>query len=283
MIKIIQWLGRNKLVAVLLGIAVYFSIVTFHDEITDLAIWMRNAIGRDKYNEFLAYGFLVLLLIFILLTCYHALRGRQRYLKLALSAVLTALMVLSFRFLMVYNIEAIHFAEYMLLAIILLPVIRSYGETVFWITILGALDELFQYIFLVPTFEYFDFNDIILNLLGAGAGAVLVFVFNDNAIEVRPFYWHKSPALLTGLGLLAIFFILFLSGRMTMNPLDTPGSENWFSLNRESLPDGFWKEAYPGRRFHILRPFEGILLMYLLFAGFWLLDLFTLKSHVKYL
>jgi len=281
MIRSIQWLLKNKLIAVSLAIVVYFSIVTFHDEITQLAIRFRNAFGRDQYNTFLAYGFLFLLVIELVFLFYHSFRSRQRCLKTALTVVVAAMMVFSFRFLMVYNIEAIHFVEYMLVAMILLPVMKSYGETVFWVTILGILDELFQYRFLTPTFEYFDFNDIILNLIGAGAGIVLVFVISDNVIEIRRIKWYKSPAILTGLGLLIIFFMLLMSGKMTINPLDTPGSENWFSLNRKTMPDDFWTTAYPGRVFHILKPFEGIILLILFFAGFFILDLFSHESPSK--
>ena len=78
MISIIRWLGRNKLIAILLGLAVYFSIVTFHDEITQLAIKLRNAIGRDQYNASLGYGFLILLLIFLAFFAWHIYRGKQK-------------------------------------------------------------------------------------------------------------------------------------------------------------------------------------------------------------
>lgn len=278
MVKIIQWLGRNKLIAVLLGTAVYFSIVTFHDEITTIAIRMRNEFGRDHYNSFLAYGFLVLFLIFISIIFYRSFRGPQKYLNLVLSAIMAVLLVFSFRYLMVYNIEAIHFVEYMLVAMILLPVLGSYGETVYWVTILGILDEIFQYLFLTPNFEYFDFNDITLNLLGAGAGVVMVFILYENAIKLRRIEWYKSPALLCGMSLLIIFFVLLLSGKMTINPPDTPGSDSWFSLNRAIMPDEFWTEAYPGRRFHILRPIEGIVTISILIAGFFLPDYLSLHK-----
>jgi hypothetical protein len=279
MIRIIQWLGKNKLIAVLLAIVVYFCIVSFHDEITTLAIKLRNAIGRDRYNDYLAYGFLVLLLVFLALLFYKSLKGPHRILKTSLSIIVTAMMVVSFRLLMVYSIEAIHFVEYMIVAILLVPVLRSYGETVFWVTLLGILDELFQYRYLTPTFEYFDFNDITLNLIGAGAGVLVVFVFSGSAIELRQIKWYKSPAILTGLGLLAIFLILLLTGKMTIDPLDVTGSENWFSLNRNTMPDDFWTTAYPGRVFHILKPFEGIILIYLLLACFFMLDVFAPKNE----
>ncbi len=271
MTKILHWLGRNKVITVLLGIAVYFCIVTFHDEVTTVVIKIRNSLGLETFNRYLAYGFLVLLIFIIIIFFYQSLKSRQKILKAALSLIVSAMMVISFRLLMVYNIEAIHFVEYMLVAIILMPVVRSYGETVFWVTILGMLDEFFQYRFLTPNFEYFDFNDITLNLLGAGAGVLLIFVMNDNAIEIRRIKWYRSPAVLTGLGLLTVFFVLLLTQKISINPVETPVT--WFSINRKSLPDDFWTEAYPGRRFHILKPIEGIMVMILLFAGFSVLDL----------
>lgn len=268
----ISWLGKNKLIATLLALALYFCIVTFHDEVTTLVIKIRNSLGRDTYNEYLAYTFLVLLLIYLIFLLYRSVKGQEKYLKIALSLIVTVLTVVAFRALMVYNIEAIHFVEYMLVAIILLPVLRSYGETVFWVTILGILDELFQYRFLTPDFEYFDFNDCMLNLVGAGSGAVMIFITAGGSIEIRRRKWYKSPAVITGISLLAVFILLLTTGKMTIDPTGLATDENWFSLNRVPMPDEFWKEAYPGRNFHILRPFEAIILYYVLFAGFFLLD-----------
>ena len=273
--RLLIWLGRNKLIAILLAIITYFSIVTFHDEITQLAIKIRNAFGRDEYNAFLGYGFLVLLLLVIALFAWHIYRGKQKMLNIFLAVMITVMMLFSFRFLMVYNIEAIHFVEYGILAIILLPVFRSYGETVFWVTLLGIVDELFQYFFLVPEFEYFDFNDNVLNLLGAGLGVILIHALAGQTLAMKKLIWYRSPAILTGIGLLLLFLILQFTGKMTINP--TAGSENWFSLNRETMPDEFWKEAYPGRRFHILKPFEGIAVIYLLFIWFFFLDI--IRGH----
>jgi hypothetical protein len=276
----LTWLGKNKMITVLLSIILYFSIVTFHDEITTLAIKVRNSIGRDLYNSYLAYSFLALLLIILGYFAWHIFRSKQKLLNIILVALITGIMLFSFKFLMVYSIEAIHFVEYMMLAIILLPLLRSYGETVFWVTILGIIDELFQYFFLVPNFEYFDFNDNILNLIGAGCGAISVFILWKDAIEIKRSKWYRSPAIITAIGLLLLFFLLLWTGKMTINPTGIPGGDSWFSLNRKGMPDGFWEAAYPGRRFHILRPYEGITMMYLMFAGFFGLD-FIQKSNYK--
>ncbi len=270
--RILKWLGRNKTIAVLIAIVVYFSIVTFHDEITQIAIKMRNAIGRDLYNSYLAYFFLILLVIVTGWFARNIYKSENKLQNTLLVVAITGLMLFSFRFLMVYNIEAIHFVEYMIVAVILLPVFRSYGATVFWVTLLGVLDELFQYIYLVPEFEYFDFNDNVLNLLGAGAGAIMVFTMGNDAVGIKSYKWYRSPAILTAAGLLVIFAGLYLSGKMTIDPTGIQDGSNWFSLNRGTMPEGFWTEAYPGRRFHILKPWEGIAVIYLLFGMFFYLD-----------
>lgn len=277
MISALKWLGRNKAIAVMLAILTYFSIVTFHDEITQIAIKLRNTFGRDQYNSFLGYFFLGLLVLFISYLVWKIVKSKTKTLDSVLALSMVVLMLLSFRYLMTYNIEAIHFVEYAIVAIILMPVLRSYGETVFWVTMLGLTDELFQYFFLVPEFEYFDFNDNILNLLGAGAGVIFVFIAGGNAVEMKSYKWYRSPAMVTAAGLLGLFIVLYISGKMTFNPTGIEEGANWFSLNRKPLPDGFWKEAYAGRSFHIMRPLEGIAVIYSIIVGFFILDKIRVK------
>ena len=272
---LLTWLGKHPLIALLLALATYFSIVTFHDEITQVAIRVRNAVGRDHYNAYLAWFFIALMLAVLAWMAWHIGRSRRIWLNTSLVVVMAGLMIAAFNYLMVYNIEAIHFVEYFLVAFLLLPVARSYGGTVFWVTLLGVLDELFQYFFLVPEFGYFDFNDNVLNLLGAGTAAVTVFIVNNGVIKMKYLRWYRSPAVITGLVMLASFILLMVTGLMTADPM--PGGDNLFSLNREAMPDEFWKEAYPGRSFHILRPWEGMALIYVLFAGFFMLDWLVIR------
>ena len=277
---LINWLAGNKIIASLLAIALYFCIVTFHDEVTDLAIWVRNTIGRDKYNEYLLWIFIFTLVIILAYLSFHLYRSPRRMIQFTYLGLITGLIVFAFNVLMVYNIEAIHFIEYMLLVIVMLPVLKSYGETVFWVTILGILDELFQYRFLTPEFEYFDFNDCILNLAGAGAGAIFVHITTGLSFEPLNKKWFRYPAILTGTILILAFIVLMVTGKMTINPAGQDAG-NWFSLNRLAMNGELWTEAYEGRYFHILKPREGITTMYIIFAAFFLLDYLTVRAIKK--
>ena len=75
MVKVLQWLGKNKYIAVLISAALYLSVVYFHEDVTRLAIKMRNAIGRDSYNAYLAYGFLLFMVITFIYLIKEITRG----------------------------------------------------------------------------------------------------------------------------------------------------------------------------------------------------------------
>jgi hypothetical protein len=269
--RILKWLGEHRLITLLMAGLLYFFIVSLHDEVTTLMIKLRNTLGRDAYNSYIAWIFLVILLAFVAHLAYYIGKESRKKLYYTLAAGVSILMVISFRVIMVYSIEAIHFLEYCMLALLLFPVLKSYGDTVFLVAILGTLDEMFQYRFLTPDFEYFDFNDCFLNLVGAGAGAVLIFTTAGDVIRVKYRKWYKSPGILTAAGLLIIFILLRITGKITINPAGPDGG-NWFSLNRKDVYGDFWKEAYKGRYFHLLRPYEAIVFMYFCFIAFFLLD-----------
>jgi glycopeptide antibiotics resistance protein len=269
--RMIKWLGENRMITLLMAGVLYVCIVLLHDEVTTVMIKLRNALGRDAYNSYVAWVFLVILLAFVAHLAYYIGRESRKKLYYTLAAGVSILMVISFKMIMVYSIEAIHFLEYCMLAMLLLPVLKSYGDTVFVVAILGTLDELFQYRFLTPDFEYFDFNDCFLNLVGAGAGAVLIFTTAGDAVRVKQRKWYRSAGILAAAGLLVLFLLLRLTGKITISPAGADAT-NWFSINRKEVDGDFWKEAYPGRYFHLLRPYEGIVFMYFCFIAFFLLD-----------
>jgi hypothetical protein len=66
---------------------------------------------------------------------------------------------------------------------------------------------------------------------------------------------------------------------MSIDPVETAGNTPWFSLNRKSMPAEFWTIAYPGRVFHILKTFEGIIVLIVLLTGFSLLDVVMIKPE----
>lgn len=77
--------------------------------------------------------------------------------------------------------EAIHFIQYAFLAIPVFALTLRPSQTVFWAALMGALNEAYQYFVLYPDNRevYFDFDDIVLNLIRAGIGVVMIFTLSD--------------------------------------------------------------------------------------------------------
>jgi VanZ family protein len=92
--------------------------------------------------------------------------------------------------------EYAHYPQYALLAWLLARVLdpdRLHWPLVrilFWTTLLGALDELLQYVWITRRYsDYLDFNDFLVNLLAACAGMMLYYGFRQ-----RPCATHHRKA-----------------------------------------------------------------------------------------
>ena len=138
--------------------------------------------------------------------------------------------------LLVAPIEYIHFPQYALLTLLLvragLPIELA------WLTAtgLGALDESYQFLFLRrgrP--EYFDWNDIVLNAIGASWGLVLLAAGRTN--RFRATFAGRQVAVIVAMAALVAIAIA-----------PVPGPP-WLT----QTPRGQW--------FRVLSPAEGILLI----------------------
>ena len=185
--------------------------------------------------------------------------------NIILALLLTLIMVVAvYSLLFVLPTETAHFPQYAMMAILLFPFTWRFDETLIWATLMGAMDEGYQYYYLSPErTHYFDFNDVLTDLLGAALGLIYLWAFLKNEIR-KPRLFHKSPAwMIYGLLSIIVLFLYFLG-----DPLDlvrTPETS-------------FWTELRNGVRFHVLRPEIGILIITLVLLGyrmFWKKNMFS--------
>lgn len=272
----INWLSRHRTINILLVMAYFFAVVGLHDAVTVLAIQLRRSMSVEGYNLFFTLSAGVLFLAWTGWLAKNVIKSKE-YPVLWIFLMPTFLLILLFfLFMQTYAIEAVHFFQYALLTILLFPLLRSYGAAVFWATMLGVIDELFQYQFLTPDFAYFDLNDIMLNLLGAGLAAATIYLstgIRTRVIDIKNRLWI---VIIFSVTMALTYGILYITGLVTWYP--SPGVDaGWFSVNRSGPENDFWTLAYPGKYFHILRPREGFALMIALLTGYWMLDYFLLK------
>ena len=184
---------------------------------------------------------------------------RRLWFYLLANIILAAIVINT---LFVINIEMVHFPQYALFAILVFPLIGNYTATLIWSTLAGAVDEAYQYFYLAPTdTTYFDFNDVVTNLVGAVFG--LLFLSGMNVKEYTTFQIKKS-SIWFGIGSIVLtVLVLHLLGYLSIYPND----DRPFHILRE-WPSGFWSKARFDVTFHIIRPLEGVVLTILLWVFF---------------
>lgn len=89
--------------------------------------------------------------------------------------------------------EYFHYPQYALLAWLLTKALDPHHvqwpvwRVLFWATLLGAVDELTQYLWITTRYShYLDFNDILVNLLAAIAGVMLYYGFRSLPVAATP-------------------------------------------------------------------------------------------------
>ena len=142
---------------------------------------------------------------------------------------------------------------------------------------LGAADEAWQYFYLAPqNTNYFDFNDIILNILGAAIA--LVFISSLGIIAIQSSRkWYFSPILRVSVLLATGLFILIKTSTMHIYP-PPDGIEAPILLVKKELTE-FWSYIkHLNVKYHIVTPVEGIIATALLFGFYFTLDMIKTKK-----
>ncbi|PHN04426.1 hypothetical protein CRP01_20670 [Flavilitoribacter nigricans DSM 23189 = NBRC 102662] len=221
----------------------------------------------DTYNlRFLSMAVLAAFFCLIPLL-FNLLRYKEgRNITIGYLLLTLTLMMLAYFSIFVLATELVHFPQYAILAILLFPLSWRYGDTLFWATLLGALDEAYQYFYLAPDrTDYYDFNDVVINFLGAALGLVFLRSFAGCWPSPSRRSWQQSPVLWTGAALILLIVTAIGSGWLSVYPGES-STETGFLLVRK-MPEAFWSQFHH-IRYHVVLPEEGLLLLGILFLGY---------------
>lgn len=176
-----------------------------HEPVSLLCDSLYRSIGRGPYER----TTLLAIAAFSVAGAWYLLRGRVRLLAhprattclLALAAVSVAAQ----RWLLVSNVELIHLPQFALLAALLLAAGVEPQAAFMGAVLGGVVDETYQWLVIyagVPG-TYFDYNDIILNGIGAAWAVVLAAGAGAVPAPESPQRWPRAllVALLAGLAL----------------------------------------------------------------------------------
>jgi hypothetical protein len=213
-----------------------------HLPLTDLSDALVERFGFPSYNGFLGWSFLLIGAGTLATVSLVGPRTRP-HVRLAMVA-LVALAVVAHQVLLVTNIENIHYPQYALLVLLLarggLPIETGWLAA----TLLGVGDESYQYLVLRRgTPSYLDWNDIVLNAIGAAFGVALLCRY----------YGARRTAPLCSQRTMAILALVAVAAAAVVAP---PRLVPFFEPPRIGIP-----------RFHILAASEGVIIVSVLWVG----------------
>lgn len=269
MTNFIQWLHHRKPINFCLVVLFFLLVVLPHEQVgllvvhifKKLAIDLNQVEGRNTYN------FIILLIGLVGLGSYFVpvlkniyTHSQDRAVKLFYLITTLIFVVLAFNSLLVVNIEIIHFLQYGLMAILLFPLTQRYGETLFWVTLLGAIDEAYQYFYLAPhRTDYYDFNDVIINLLGGALGLILLRTMDLGEVGINRKKWIKAVPAIVVVVISIVIFTLYKIGILYVYP---PEEElTGIILLVKKIPISFWSVIHPNVTYHVVQPLEGLILL----------------------
>lgn len=148
-------------------------------------------IKLKNYAPEVAYVFIFLLVIFLFwhfFTQYLNKKNQQIIFYLWLVWIVMVLFIN--HYLLATALENIHFVQYAIIALLFLWAIKPaqpldldnllllIAKTLFWVTLAGIIDEFMQYLWITASYsKHLDFNDFVLNLMGAIAGVLIYLSF----------------------------------------------------------------------------------------------------------
>ena len=168
-------------------------------------------------------------------------------------------------------VEIIHYPQYALIAVLFAYALdplrqeRLILETLLVVAALSAADEALQYLHLMSGQNYFDFNDLLLNQIGALAGLLLYYGFPRQSLAVRrPRSLLK--VLVVGYCVVAVVVGVALGGgaliaapdeAFTGSALATDGWRVYLQL--EPAVHAAWRESRSGGMYYVLGAFGWLL------------------------
>ena len=263
MVKVVDWLHKQRMLNWVL-LCVYFLLVVLPHEVVGLFIVNSlKHLNRSALNSTVLMFSLSIFSIFIYFIVRNLARGDQKRIKLVYLILTLGLLTLVYNTLFVLATESAHFPQYAMMAILLFPLTLNYNATLFWATLLGAADEAYQYFYLNPkSTGYFDFNDIITDLLGAVLGLLFLWSFGIKGKE-HSIPWYRKSTFFTGMSILIIGGVLNLLGIISVYPNENGNSS--MILLMQKVPKSFWSYDKVGDiYFHVVHPLEGVIIVFML-------------------
>lgn len=271
MIRLFRWLKHNPLWNIFILIAYYCLVVLPHEFIGVTIASIFQSKSRLYYNNVILGLALMIGLIVLIPFIRRVINHPRRNLGWTYLVSLIALITLTFNTIIIVNIELIHIIQYAVFAILAFPLFGGYTVTLIFTTLMGAVDEAYQYFYLSPErTDYYDLNDVVFNTLGGGVGLLWLW---SHEVQSR---YHSLKQILTSLPMIIVLLVVLgitvAIGLGLVAYFPTEGIDSLWTLVRK-VPQGFWTTIDAGTiTFHVTMPIEGLFYCILLWIIYGTMD-----------
>lgn len=265
--KLLDWLGANRWIN-LFVLVIYYAIVVLPHEVIGLFISEQfEPYTRGSYNRVLLFCAIGVLLVY-LIVMYRGMKEANRKRLIFYFVFNLILAIICINMLFVVNVEAVHFLQYGMFAILCFPLVNNYLLTLVYTTIAGVVDEAYQFYYLSPErTNYYDFNDVVINLVGAAFGLIIIRSLARKTYKYQLSNFIRSKHFIFFAALASGIVILFASG-ILVKDYDPQNLYARYWLIKEQVP-GFWNTSWQfGFSFHVIQPWEGLGLVAVLFMSY---------------
>lgn len=247
------------------------TIVLLHDTFVKVSIVVMNYFSLDTYNIIVRNIAVAIGVGLFLSLVYFSSKHSERLKLFSYIIITTALIIIHALFLFEMNIEIIHAAEYGLLSLLLYKTFNRFGAAVVFALPVMVFDEYYQYAILYPSYtKYFEFNDIVMDIIGCGFAMILVKSVVDKKEKIT--IWYRRHEMIFLFAVAFVFVALLASCVISSHNTYTCGN-TIFSLSRIENPETFWHtHSFTKATYHILKPIEGFIIVMLLCLFFIGLD-----------
>ena len=276
--RLLLWLSARPRTAAAITTAYIAAVIASHELIQISVIWCYDRYGRGSVNRVVHICGVAAAVAFAIYVVRHLARPAKRGVKAAYLAITLGMMAASWPVFFYTDIEVVHFPQYAVLAVLIFARSGSFARTMFYVALVGAVDEAVQFYVVHPNWGInLDLNDMVYNALGGGLGCTLVYLavegrFEPSRRKGRLSGLARVTPVLIVLALVAGGVVLSRAGLFGLDPRPD-GSRPRFVVRRNGPPRQFWHHTSWGKSYHELSPGEAGVIGLALFALYGGLDL----------